>query len=109
MHFGKSGQGKMWRFQLFTAILIICSVSMGNATTWKNSTLGIHAFLTFDSRAEVDDIKKYGHLIDYVWGSSSKNIDTWRSVNNDVVLSRKLPTLTLTRTLHPNSRSHAQT
>ena len=59
--------------------------------TWKNSTDGIHAFLTFDSGATVDAIQKYGSRIDYVWGHGGKATDTWRKVNPDVVLSKYIP------------------
>jgi hypothetical protein len=39
-----------------------------NMAVWKNSTEGIHAFLTFDSGATAPAIKEYGARIDYVWG-----------------------------------------
>ena len=61
--------------------------------TWKNSTDGIHSFLTFDSGATLPAIAAFGDRIDYVWGASSEaaRIAAWRKANPDVVLSKYIP------------------
>ena len=60
---------------------------------WKNSSTGIHAFLTFDSGATLPAIAAFGNRIDYVWGADSKpeHIAAWRKVNPNIVLSHYIP------------------
>ena len=57
---------------------------------WKDSSEGIHAFLTFDSEASVAAIKEFGSRIDYIWGHGA-NTATWRAANPDIVLSHYIP------------------
>ena len=70
------------------------------AARWKNTTEGIHPFLTFDSRASDAGIAQYGDRIDYVWGSSASQIPKWRAVDPDAILSKYIP---FTRDPAPNS------
>ena len=53
---------------------------------WRNSTVGIHAFLTFDAYTGPANIAKYGTQIDYVWGAEMNTLVEWRKSNPDVVL-----------------------
>jgi hypothetical protein len=62
------------------------------SVSWRNSTEGIHAFLTFDSKADPSSIAAYAESIDYVWGASESHVKAWRaSKNPDVVLSKYIP------------------
>ena len=76
-----------------TAALLALLPSAAPMATWKNSTEGIHAFLTFDSDASLPAIAQYGSRIDYVWGADSKpeHVAAWRKANPDVVLSKYIP------------------
>ena len=61
---------------------------------WRNSTEGIHAFLTFDSEANDNIIlnSPVADRIDYVWGSSESQVKVWRASSNPkVVLSKYIP------------------
>ena len=61
---------------------------------WRNSTDGIHAFLTFDSAMahQKANLTAYASRIDYVWGASAANVATWRASSNpDIVLSKYIP------------------
>ena len=45
------------------------------SAAWKDTTDGIHAFLTFDSKVDPSLAAPYAGKIDYVWGSTeSKDI-----------------------------------
>lgn len=54
-------------------LLALTSTLMGQAiasggrgmTTWRNSSVGIHAFLTFDGSASPDAIQEFAQRIDY--------------------------------------------
>lgn len=68
---------------------------------WKDTTDGIHAFLTFDSKVDPSLAAAYADRIDYVWGSTESRIAWWRaSKNPNVVLSKYIP---FTRDPAPNS------
>jgi hypothetical protein len=77
-------------------VAFACATVGAEATAmaaWKNSTEGIHAFLTFDSEAALPDIAKYGSQIDYVWGADDTpgRIPAWHKANPSVVLSKYIP------------------
>jgi len=60
--------------------------------TWRNSTTGIHSFLTFDSHAKPASIAAYGSRIDFVWGSTGEQrLSEWRRANPEAVLSSYIP------------------
>ena len=59
--------------------------------SWVDSTDGIHAFLTFDSRVDPASIESHGNAIDYVWGASATTISAWRRSNPKIVLSYYMP------------------
>jgi hypothetical protein len=64
----------------------------GELATWANSTVGIHAFLTFDSEAASSSITAFGDRIDYVWGAASSKVAEWRASSNpNVILSKYIP------------------
>ena len=68
---------------------------------WKDTTDGIHAFLTFDSEIDPSLAAAYADRIDYVWGSTESRIAWWRaSKNPNVVLSKYIP---FTRDPAPNA------
>eukprot|EP00040_Diaphanoeca_grandis_P013809 m.69741 g.69741 ORF g.69741 m.69741 type:complete len:454 (-) comp24134_c1_seq2:106-1467(-) len=68
------------------------SVVETTMATWHDSSEGIHAFLTFDSRATAENIAAYADRIDYVWGASSSHVAQWRNSSNpNVVLSYYIP------------------
>ena len=59
---------------------------------WIDSSIGIHSFLTFDSKTTPENIQHFANKIDYVWGSTEHNVQHWRqSSNPDVVLSYYMP------------------
>ena len=71
------------------------------SAAWKDTTDGIHAFLTFDSKVDPALAAAYADKIDYVWGSTESKISWWRaSKNPNVVLSKYIP---FTRDPAPNS------
>jgi hypothetical protein len=73
-------------------MLAFLCVSAAVSVNWRNSTEGVHAFLTFDSQAELSSIAAYADGIDYVWGASENHVKAWRaSKNPDVVLSKYIP------------------
>jgi hypothetical protein len=41
------------------------TTEMARMTTWRNSSVGIHAFLTFDGSASPEAIAEYADRIDY--------------------------------------------
>ena len=61
------------------------------AAHWRNTTEGIHAFLTFDSRASDAGISEAGSQVDFVWGSTEHQIPKWRAVNPDAILAKYIP------------------
>ena len=62
------------------------------SAAWKDTTDGIHAFLTFDSKVDPSLAAPYADRIDYVWGSTESKISWWRaSKNPNVVLSKYIP------------------
>ena len=68
---------------------------------WKDTTDGIHAFLTFDSKVDPSLAAAYADRIDYVWGSTESRIAWWRaSKHPSVVLSKYIP---FTRDPAPNA------
>jgi hypothetical protein len=76
---------------LMAAVSAVVDPASAQLATWKNSTDGIHAFLTFDSGATVDAIQQYGSKIDYVWGHGGTTTKAWRKANPGVVLSKYIP------------------
>ena len=81
----------MWTLAVVVGIIIMGD-NVKTMTTWKNSTVGIHAFLTFDSMAANTSIQNYADDIDYVWGSDPAKVKSWRgSTNGNVVLSKYIP------------------
>lgn len=60
-------------------------------TDWANSTEGVHAFLTFDSRASAEQISANGTKADFVWGASKGHLGSWAAANPNVVLSHYIP------------------
>ena len=61
------------------------------ASGWVDSTHNVHAFLTFDSRANTTAIEAAASHYDYVWGADSRHLRTWRKGNSDIVLSMYIP------------------
>ena len=77
-------------------LLLLTTAPVGGASistaSWRDSSEGIHAFLTFDGKSSVQNIMEYGDKIDYVWGSSPSRVSAWRqSVSSNVVLSKYMP------------------
>ena len=81
----------------FYCALVLLGVESGlcsgdDRTQWVDSSKGIHAFLTFDSKTTAGNIGKHGNLVDYVWGSSVSHVQNWRkSTNPNIVLSYYMP------------------
>ena len=63
----------------------------GKLATWVNSSIGIHRFLTFDYRATAEDIAKYGHMYDYVWGAAPEKVKLWKAANPSIITSQYIP------------------
>lgn len=77
----------------------VVSAAASAMPRWRNSTDGIHAFLTFDGLVDASNITAFASRIDYVWGASGTNVAAWRSPNPEVVLSYYMP---FTRDPHPH-------
>lgn len=68
------------------------NISNRSNRSWVNSTDGIHAFLTFDSKADPTAIASHADSIDFVWGATKTKISHWRgSTHPKVVLSYYMP------------------
>ena len=90
----------MW-YTAAVGVILTATLGLSTATrssllpssaSWINSSVGIHSFLTFDSKTTVENIQHYAQKIDYVWGASITNIQHWRSSPNpNVVLSYYMP------------------
>ena len=71
---------------------LVLATAAALAAAWKDTTDGIHAFLTFDSKVDPSLAAAYADRIDYVWGSTESKISWWRaSKNPNVVLSKYIP------------------
>ena len=51
--------------------LLSLVAARATAPRWRNSSIGIHAFLTFDGGASSAGIAEHAPLIDFVWVSGS--------------------------------------
>ena len=49
---------------------LVLATAAALAAAWKDTTDGIHAFLTFDSKVDPSLAAAYADRIDYVWGST---------------------------------------
>lgn len=76
----------------FLPTVLASATAYVGSTSFLNSSQGIHAFLTFDSKSSPASIAAYAGRIDYVWGASERNVPLWRNSSNaNIILSKYIP------------------
>lgn len=70
---------------MFIARAIVLSWSLCVCLCWRNTTAGVHSFLTFDGGLNDSTIQLAAPLVEFVWGGHSP--DLWHASSASVVVS----------------------